>query len=584
MTTAPSTSSGSSPGNLPSSLFGGLDLAVEQQLLPDKQHLLGVFQPQLASLRNQSYTASYQQTLWTRLFLLGYLNQPTAKPQTGETASANLLQKAVKAFQRDAGIVEDGWAGDITWGLLEQLVSFEADQDPACWHPALLQLRQDGRWINAALSRALRLRLFALGLLPQRPGKLPSGMQGNHDLRQLPNTVLALRQGRQFLQALGIPIPEPDWNDSASLHLWLIRFFLKPLFGQDDITRRLSQQDDRFFSHQNPTGDFTRPISAVAVIELWLNGLDIQPGEHPFEPQAPAGRTSKPIGHGKQRLRSAANQVNLDVRQRLQSAIQQFRNLTDSCNNKISRAATQQQSSKIDQSLFIAFQQASEQASKQGAGKPPLAESLQQQLQQQLQQHPSLLQTLGDTIKATASRIWDGIKRATGWLWRSLGNSGKQLLQHLKNAARYIANRAREAFRYVAATMRIIQRSVDYWLLTGPQQAGPQSTAGVVWYFQSSDFDQCQLLDGNASVAQHKRAIAKAGQWSGLYQASCRIIAALAQITRQLLTNWLTANWLLGMFALTRLAEQAATIRHQVLAIEGLLAADESDLYQQIFG
>jgi hypothetical protein len=105
---------------------------------------------------NRANTKSYILAIRSRLIDLGYLGESTEN--RSKAFLDNRLKRAIKKFQKEAGLTEDAWVGPKTWSALQQLVSFEDAQDPANWRKELIKdLSQP------AILRAVYLRLYALG-------------------------------------------------------------------------------------------------------------------------------------------------------------------------------------------------------------------------------------------------------------------------------------------------------------------------------------------------------------------------------------------------------------------------------------
>ena len=58
------------------------------------------------------------------LFLLGYLAKNPAE-KTSDDQDDSDIKLAIRAFQRDAGLADDGWVGGETWDAIQAITSFE---------------------------------------------------------------------------------------------------------------------------------------------------------------------------------------------------------------------------------------------------------------------------------------------------------------------------------------------------------------------------------------------------------------------------------------------------------------------------
>ncbi len=91
------------------------------------------------------------------LYALGYL------AEDHDTAEYDaVLSQAVRSFQREAGLVVDGWLGEAeTWPRLQELIAFEHPLDPAFWGDS-----RGGP--KPALARAVGTRLRLYGIAAPR--------------------------------------------------------------------------------------------------------------------------------------------------------------------------------------------------------------------------------------------------------------------------------------------------------------------------------------------------------------------------------------------------------------------------------
>ena len=103
----------------------GLDASVSKHYLPNAT---------LASDNpNKTDSSAYIRAIRARLIELGYLGEGHKLANRHNPQTDRILIKKIKQFQHDAGITQDGWAGKLTWRVLECLVSFENQQSPALW-------------------------------------------------------------------------------------------------------------------------------------------------------------------------------------------------------------------------------------------------------------------------------------------------------------------------------------------------------------------------------------------------------------------------------------------------------------------
>jgi len=201
-----------------------------------------------------------------RLWLLGYLKKKHWVASSRLTRHREGFLAAVARFQRDAGLVVDRWSGEKTWDALQRLVTFESATPIERYCP--------GGRPGVALNRALRLRLWALGLLAQRPR--PGDV---HD--RVPTTGLARFWAMwcQFDERAQVAAPPPRLT------------LISRVFDQDQLVANIAALQVQDIDPRNPPvfrrrviagehGDAsllrtTGFLTAVAKIELWLLGFPI---------------------------------------------------------------------------------------------------------------------------------------------------------------------------------------------------------------------------------------------------------------------------------------------------------------------
>lgn len=200
------------------------------------------------------------------LFALGYLGRDDDR-----TDYSPALKTAVAAFQREAGLVQDGWIGTAqTWPRLQELVTFEEPLTPDHWR------LPDGS-PRPALRRAVRLRLSvyglegddALGLLDRLLAVLGAGRLGTGSLFErhvsamahdalLARLVSGAREPR-VQRMMAEPGDHPDAADAfglllnmAKVELWLAQeaevdlnkaFRARLRFGRDLVLPREIKRD-----------------------------------------------------------------------------------------------------------------------------------------------------------------------------------------------------------------------------------------------------------------------------------------------------------------------------------------------------
>jgi len=183
-----------------------------------------------------------------RLQALGY----TLTRAYSGTLLSRPLPEVVKEFQRDAGLVEDGWVGEETWTALQEFVTLE---------PPLKLEQYVGPQPLPAMVRALGLRLQLLGFEVRRPSPDFSGLQA----------PLARFEAVAQRLALLPPGPLREWEtvqsvfDDSLLH----RLAERALAGEGLLTFPLRLSDPE------STSDEARFVRRLVRTELWLLGYDV---------------------------------------------------------------------------------------------------------------------------------------------------------------------------------------------------------------------------------------------------------------------------------------------------------------------
>ncbi|WP_181898398.1 peptidoglycan-binding domain-containing protein [Alteromonas aestuariivivens] len=202
--------------------------------------------------------------LWDRLYRLGYLRRSapsagTGKPgikrrQQARRKNSRELKQALKVFQSEADIHNDGWLGMQTWNALQQLYTFEEPTHLAEW---LVPRR------TAALNRSIELRLRVFGVVSDERNSVRTHGR---------NRKSGVMVWQAFLSAL-VRMPATGQNAVA----------LTYLYDLDKLTPLLSAQFDMLTSP-----DFIRAhpfvedlLYNLLTIELWLYGFSgVKPGAH----------------------------------------------------------------------------------------------------------------------------------------------------------------------------------------------------------------------------------------------------------------------------------------------------------------
>jgi hypothetical protein len=198
--------------------------------------------PFAASRRRERELEPRVQAIRSRLKLLGYPVQFELSSHLDES-----VRRAVRSFQRDAGITVDGWVGEETWHALQEFITLEPTLELDRWYPA------SGPCI--ALVRAVSVRLRTLGfssrvtaLFDELLAPLAAFKAVVHTLGLTPYAPEALSD-REAVRLL--------FNDEALLEL-------EPAL---ETPLRLDEPED-----ESPTSRFVRRLIRG---ELWMMGYDV---------------------------------------------------------------------------------------------------------------------------------------------------------------------------------------------------------------------------------------------------------------------------------------------------------------------
>lgn len=488
-------------------LSGGLDYAIEEGHLPDPGA-----RPRPAQLSpNDADSRAYIWALRTRMVALGYLGE---KGNRESDRVDRRLVDAIRRFQRDIGdpaVIQDGWAGPVTWRVLQSLTSFEEGQDPESW------AIETEFATCPAIARAVWLRLWVMGFFEDW-SRSRLKRRTEVSLSQ-PAFLDAYRRFWGFAQQLGLT--------TDAFRATLDRAALAVLFDHDGIVSRLGS--DRFGS----VAGFERQLGAIARIELWLHGYDCQPG-------APSKRVHRRRRAGRIVRRSISS---------LKSAIRAFWR-----DNDASVDDTASVSRRLFEQLAMDLQAQAPDDAEREAQFDAVARRI-----DQLNESESA--TFVERLQDVASTIWDGVRRLARSLWRWLRRVGGAVGSMLKNLARFVARHARRYFHLVVRAVDVVQGGLDYLR----DVSIPSRLPSPVVICRGADFDHFMMLapkasvDGSPAFAAYRRGAAR-------FDAGCIIVGELVQLVRHVgsLAAGVLAGplfWLRALLAVGRVREFLAEVR-----------------------
>ncbi|MDT8399192.1 MAG: peptidoglycan-binding domain-containing protein [Pseudomonadales bacterium] len=381
----------------------------------------------------------------TYLWLLGFL-----KRDNGKHVIDRELRQAIAAFQSELGMPADGRLDDITRRSLYRLTSF--DQQVA------------GSWLTRLapelLARAVHLRLFSYGLLKRPPPCRTRTLTGARlaDYRQ--SLTLALEDFVRLSSLLGFArgLLTPGFNAAV----------LALLFDHNRLVQSMPVAGDGFRllppHPQLPLRDRAARtlvkgfISNLALVELWLLGYDVRPGN--FSAEGPHGE------EGQGSLFSALDKFARDRR-------------LDVVNNH---------SIMLGAWFFREVHTIQQEGSTEDAFEATELDAL-------LHDHQKMA-SLEKVYKTLGARLFDGIKRAVSWVKGFLRKALGTLQRWLRNIARVLHRSAAAVYRQLQAIVRVVVMGFDYFF----RSPVPGSDTGNVHIRKTADFDMVVSISSGATA------------------------------------------------------------------------------------
>ncbi len=409
------------------------------------------------------------QTVASRLFLLGYLPRKI-RPRRLE-AKMDLIKKAVLQFQKDAGLKEDSWVGDVTWYALDQLVSFESDFNFEQWFLPDGSVQEKS---IEALCRATQLRLWSLGLYRQKPRRKTIHLK-----------KVSFFKFSSVLKMLQIV----DDQFQAGLNRETLRY----LFDQDNLTqaiKRSKRPNKDSFSIKLPKKNkgtqkvlFQKFVVNCAKIELWLLGYDITiDGKNNFQ-FVEGSQLWKALTHYYQ------NFENKNKLQAQKLALQ------------ITPALFEGLGAAVEAIYEYDQDDASEEISKIMIPEDPVKAS-------------TIFQSAWSYIKDKGMRLWDGLKRVWGWIKRM----GKKVVSFIDK------NIFKAFYRYVSKSFKIVKKGISAIVKSfGVYISGQLQTKSVLYTF-SKDMDVTTYFDANTNNRDLEFAMLKLDKQARSFNVGCRIL------------------------------------------------------------
>jgi len=472
---------------------------------------------------NKANTSAYIQVIRSRLIDLGYIGDTTDNRSRIEIDTA--LKKAIRKFQTEAGLeVIDSWAGPKTFKVLQQLVSFEEEQDPLNWKTLISRLDLP------AINRAVYLRLYTLGFFNWKDKlntRIDVSLKNNNKFKMALNNFLK--------NALELNIIKTHLQPELSIDV------LRALFQQDEIIHSINLQPKFALNPANKTF-----IESIARIELWLLGYDVNIGN----PQTIYKRrkSRNKIIKSKRRKKTT----------RLSIALEDFW--------RIHPVEKQPESRNLRQSVTPEFFKELVILSSEDSDSETTHSDVVTHVQKLSKNDKKKLQ---NKLQGLASSIWDGVKRVFRWIKRFIKKIAKKALNIIKNIARYIAKRARSAFEIIQKATEILHRGIVYLR----KEYLPGSTPRHIVIKHDKDFDTSTFINYKGDRLVINQLLDKNIKESLYLKSACKILAHIISILRKIAKGFTTgiAGWFLILLALCRIR---LNIKEIIKEVKHVIAAE----------
>jgi len=500
-------------------LASSMDEACERGHLPNpSQKILS------AEETNSANTESYILAIRSRLIDLGYLGESTEN--RSKRSLDDRLKIAIKNFQREARLIEDAWVGPLTWKTLQQLVSFEDEQDPAFWRDELLRDSP-----QPAVLRAVYLRLYALGFFEWRKKlnlRTDISLESNIDFKT------ALKEFLKTARAIGILEREADPKIDLEI--------LRALFQQNEIIHALDRSPNFVTDKKNK-----KFVAAVARIELWMLGFDVNIGSSRVIFRRRTGHRFK-----ERVTRLSLAMINFWQQQPAESRPKLKWNRENVTAEFFKQLVALEEEDDPDSDNFV-------------------EENLVSRISSFSKNEQVLLKSRLNNI---AGSIWDGVKRVFRWIKRFIKKIVSSALNLVKNIARFIAKHSRYIFGTVRNVIEILHRGTVYLR----HKLLPGSDALNAAIYHDKDFDAAIFFNIEADSDAVKRLFISNHRESICFGAACRILGHLIGILRQVARAFAAGIgwWFLALLALARLAVRIKEIVKEVEIVKSFDAVSVS--------
>jgi hypothetical protein len=498
-----------------------MDEACQRGHLPNPSHRI-----LLQEETNSANTESYLLAIRSRLIDLGYLGESTEN--RSKRSLDDRLKAAIKNFQKEARLTEDAWVGPVTWNTLQQLVSFEDEQDPAFWRDELLRDPPP-----PAVLRAVYLRLYAFGFFEWRK-KL--NLRTDISLESNTDFSTALKKFLKTARAIGILKKEGD----PIINLEILR----TLFQQNEIIHALGRSPDFVSDKKNK-----KFVEAVARIEFWMLGFDVN------------------IGSSRVIFRRRVGQKFKERTTRLSLAMMDFWQQQPAESRPKLKWNRENVTPEFFQQLVLLEDEDEEDQDADNFVEENLVNRISSF---SIKEQDLLKRRLNDI----AGSIWDGVKRVFRWIKRFVKKIVSTALNLVKNIARFIAKHSRYVFGTVRNVIEILHRGTVY--LRNKLLPGSDALNAAIYH--DRDFDAAIFFNLAADSQAVKRLLTDNRRESICFGAACRILGHLIGILRQVARAFAAGIgwWFLALLALARLALRIKEIVREVAIVKSFDAASVS--------
>jgi hypothetical protein len=421
------------------------------------------------------------------LFLLGYLEDENDTPLSRYRSARRRFLEAVERFQRDAGLEADSWVGAETWGALRRLVTFETNTE-------VDDFLRDGR-PTRALARAIRLRLFALGVIENKPGPGPGfGRFPTNELRRFWELTRRLGFGDE-------PLPERRaLVERVFDHDWIVQGIASTSSTEDEDSGGFLRFDVGQDAMKKSERDLVRRfVLSVAKVELWLLGFDVKIDRYLDYPVRGMGRGS-PMAN-----------------RRMWGAMKEFwRTLAAAPSEQCEKLETA-----VTPELFRAFVRAeAEDASDEEIASGDDSREVLARVgtrENQIEDHWSTGRSLG-------MKLWDGLKRVWKWIKRQV----RRILDVGKNLARAFFAYATKAFRIAKAALSVAARALGHYV-SGRIPTGLDARIEMA---VAIDGDGVVRIAGQSDGERLREATANVRYFGAAFDLASRLVGAVLRAFR----------------------------------------------------